>query len=72
MKPEPKSADEIAAEGWTPEMISPPFDLEPEEFPEPGQTADIPKILQSRKEKRAAKAESRRDSRRRKLDRLRA
>jgi hypothetical protein len=71
-QPEPPTEDEIAAEGWTPDQISPPFDLEPEEFPEPGQVADIPKILRSRKEKRAAKAESRRESRRRKLDRLRA
>ena len=71
-KPEKKTADEIAAEGWKPEMIHPPFDLEPEEFPEPGQVADIPQILESRKQKRQAKAESRRESRRRKLDRLRA
>jgi hypothetical protein len=71
-QPEPKTADEIAAEGWKPEMISPPFDLEPEEFPEPGQVADIPKILRSRKQKRAAKAESRRDAKRRKLDQLRS
>ena len=53
-------------------MIHPPFDLEPDEFPEPGQVADIPKILKSRKQKRQAKAESRRESRRRKLDKLRA
>ena len=72
MKPEPKSADEIAAEGWTPDMIHPPFDLEPDEFPEPGQVADIPAILASRQQKRLAKAESRRDARRRKLERLRA
>ena len=71
-KPEPKSADEVAAEGWTPEMIIPPFDLEPDEFPEPGQVADVPAILRSRKRKRQAKAESRRDAKRRKLDRLRA
>ena len=44
----------------------------PREEWDPGQVADIPKILQSRKEKRAAKAESRRDAKRRKLDRLRA
>jgi hypothetical protein len=71
-QPDPPTEDEVAAEGWKPEMISPPFDLEPEEFPEPGQAADIPAILRSRKQKRAAKAESRRESRRRKLDRLRA
>ena len=71
-RPLPKSADEIAAEGWTPEMISPPFDLEPEEFPEPGRVADVPAILRSRKQKRQAKAESRRDAKRRKLEKLRA
>jgi hypothetical protein len=71
-QPEPPTEDEIAAEGWTPDQISPPFDLEPEEFPEPGQTADIPKILRSRKQKRAAQAESRREAKRRKLDKLRA
>ena len=71
-KPEPKSADEVAAEGWTPEMISPPFDLEPDEFPEPDQVADVPAILRSRKQKRQAKAESRRDAKRRKLEKLRA
>ena len=69
---EPKTADEVAAEGWKPEMIHPPFDLEPGEFPEPGQVADVPAILESRKQKRLAKAESRREARRRKLDRLRA
>jgi hypothetical protein len=72
VKPLPKSADEIAAEGWTPDQIHPPFDLEPEEFPEPGQPADIPKILRSRKEKRQARAEAHRDAKRRKLDKLRA
>ena len=71
-KPEPKSADEVAAEGWTPELIHPPFDLEPDEFPEPGQSADIPAILRSREVKRRARAEARRDARRRKLERLRS
>ena len=72
VEPEPKSADEVAAEGWTPEMIHPPFDLEPDEFPEPGQSADIPAILRSRKRKRSARAEARRDAKRRKLERLRS
>ena len=72
LKPLPKSADEIAAEGWTPEMISPPFDLEPDEYPEPGRVADVPAILRSRKQKRQANAESRRDAKRRKLEKLRA
>jgi hypothetical protein len=70
--PEPPTEDEKAAEGWTPDKIHLPFDLEPEEFFESGQAADIPQILRSLKQKRAAKAESRRESRRRKLDRLRA
>ena len=70
-KPLPKSADEVAAEGWTPEMISPPFDLEPDEI-EPGRVADVPAILRSRKQKRQAKAEFRRDAKRRKLEKLRA
>ena len=71
-KPEPKSADEVAAEGWTPSLIHPPFDLEPDECPEPGQDPDIPAILRSRKTKRLIKAEGRRDAKRRKLERLRS
>jgi hypothetical protein len=47
----------------------PPFDLEPHEFPEPGQNADIPKIIADRKEKKLKKAAERREARRRKLDR---
>jgi hypothetical protein len=70
--PEAPTEDEIAAEGWRSEMLNPPFDLEPNEVPEPGQSADIPQIVRSRKQKRAAKAESRREARRRKLDQLRA
>ncbi len=70
--PEPKHPDEVAAEGWTPECIQPPFCLEPEEFPEPGQNADIPKILAGRREKRFRKAESRREANRRKAQKLRA
>ena len=70
--PEPESADEIAAEGWTPKLISPPFDLEPDEFPEPGQVADIPTILAGRREKQFRKAEARRQTRRKKVDKLRA
>ena len=68
----PKSADEVAAEGWTPELIHPPFDLEPDEIPEPGQLPDIPAILRSRRLKAMARAEARDDNRRRKLERLRS
>ena len=68
----PQTEDEKAAEGWTPDQIHPPFDLEPDEYPGPGQSADIPKIVQSRKDKKLARAESRREARRRKLDQLRA
>ena len=53
-------------------MIHPPFDLTPDEFPAPGEEADIPAILASRRQKKIKKAESRRDSKRRKLERLRA
>jgi hypothetical protein len=72
LKPEPKSADEIAAEGWEPAMISPPFDLTPDEFPAPGKDINLPAILSGRKEKQFRKAETRRASRRQKLEKLRA
>ena len=71
-KPEPLSKDEVAAKGHPAGSLVPPFDLEPDEYPEPGQVADIPKILASRREKKVAKAESRREARRRKLEKLRA
>jgi hypothetical protein len=70
--PEPKPADEVAAENWKPEDLHPPFDLEPEECPEAGEKPDIPAILCARREKRFRKAESRRESRRRKVEKLRA
>ena len=57
---------------WRSVPPNPPFDLEPDEYPEPGQEADIPAILASRREKKAKKAEARRESRRRKLEKLRA
>ena len=57
MEPEPKTPDEIAAEGWTPDRIHPPFDLEEAEGPEPGKDIDLPKILGGRKEKQFRKAE---------------
>jgi hypothetical protein len=42
----------------------PPFDLEPDEFPEPGQSADIPQILANRREKKLKKDEAVRETRR--------
>ena len=52
--------------------VHPPFDLEPDEVPAPGETADYPKILSDRREKSLRKAASRREARRRKIDKLRA
>jgi hypothetical protein len=71
-QPDPMSADEKAAAAHPSDSFSPPFDLEPDEYPEPGQKADIPLILESRRVKRIAKAEARRRIRRRQLDALRA
>ena len=71
-KPEPRTADEKAVEAHDPTSFSPPFDLTPDEFPPPGQRADLPTILESRKKKRLRKAESRRDADRRKAERLHA
>ena len=70
--PEPRTADERAAESHDPTQYSPPFDLTPDEFPPIGQKADIPAILESRREKRIKKAEARREAQRRKADQLRA
>ena len=70
--PEPKSADEVAAEGWSPESFSPPFCLEPDECPKLGEKADIPAILSVRREKQFRKAEARREARRKKVEKLRA
>jgi hypothetical protein len=71
LKPEPKSPDEVAAEGWTPSMINPPFDLTEDEAPAPGYDIDLPAILSARREKRFRKAEARREAKRQKADRLR-
>jgi hypothetical protein len=69
-RPEPKTADEKAWEAHDPTSFSPPFCLTEDEFPPPGQKADIPMILKSRKEKRLTKADSRRDAKRRKAEKL--
>ena len=72
LKPEPPMVEEVLAEEWDPDRINPPFDLTPDEYPEPGQSADIPRIIRTRKQKSLAKAEARREARRRKLDQFRA
>jgi hypothetical protein len=69
-KPEPRHPDEIAAEKHDPTSPHPPFCLTPDEFPEPGQKADIPAILESRKEKRRVKADNRREAKRRQVKAL--
>jgi hypothetical protein len=69
-KPEPKTADEKAWEAHDPNSFSPPFCLTEDEFPPPGQKADIPSILKSRKEKSLARAEARREAARRKAEKL--
>ena len=69
-RPEPRHPDEVLAATHDPKSWSPPFNLEPDEYPPPGQKADIPTILIARKHNRIEKAEARRAARRRKLDRL--
>ena len=70
-KPAPKTEDEKLAEVHPKSSIHPPFCLEEDEIPEPGQKADIPAVLRMRQQKRAAKAQARREARRKKVDRLR-
>jgi len=70
-RPEPKTADEILADRHPSDSFSPPFDLTPDEFPEPGQKADIPQILRSRRAKKLRKKQDQRDSRRRKVEVMR-
>jgi hypothetical protein len=70
--PEPKTPDEILAENHPSNAIHPPFNLVLEELPANGEKADYPAILKNRAEKKIAKAEARRNDRRRKLERLRA
>lgn len=59
-------------EFWQVASPCPPFCLEPDEVPGPGEALDVPKVLAKRAEKKARRAEARRESRRRKLERLRA
>jgi hypothetical protein len=72
VEPAPKAEPEKPKEFWQVKPVNPPIDLEEDEIPAPGERADIPAILASRLEKKLKKAEARRDSRRRKLERLRA
>ena len=72
VKPEPRSQDEKLVEAHPPESMSPPFDLTPDEFPPLGQRANLPMIVASRRRKRIEKAETRRDTRCRKLEKLHA
>jgi hypothetical protein len=71
-KPEPRTPDEKAAEAHDPNSFSPPFCLEPDEAPPPGQKANIPAILNMRKEKKLEKARARREALRRKAEKLHA
>jgi hypothetical protein len=70
--PEPLTADEKAARDHDPKSPHPPFCLKPEEFPSPGEKADIPEILKSRKQKREAKTKANREAERLKLEKNRA
>ena len=53
-------------------MVHPPFNLEPDEVPAPGEKLDVLQILASRQEKKLKKADARREARRRKIEKLRA
>ena len=71
-EPAPKPEPEKPKEFWQAKAPNPPFDLEADEIPAPGEVADIPAILSARRERKLRKAEARRESSRRKLERLRA
>ena len=70
--PEPITEAETLAKYHDPNSHQPPFDLTPDEFPEPGERPDIPAILTSRKLRRVAEAQARRDADRREVEKLRA
>jgi hypothetical protein len=72
VEPAPVPESEKPKEHWQVKPPNPPFDLEPDEIPAAGEVVNIAAILASRREKKYQKAEARRDSRRRKLERLRA
>ena len=69
---EPTPMPEPEPPGAIGRLMHPPFDLEPEECPPPGTEINLTAILANRRDKQARKAESRRQARRRKIDRLRA
>jgi hypothetical protein len=71
-EPAPVPEPEKPKEFWQIVPPNPPFDLEPHEIPAPGEVLDVPAILSARHERKLQKAEARRESRRRKLERLRA
>jgi hypothetical protein len=66
-KPKPKRYGD-----WSIESLHPPFGIEPHEVPKDGSRADLFGILLGRQEDREKQKESRRDGRRRKLEKLRA
>jgi hypothetical protein len=74
--PVPEAPPEPAApptEAWQfPAPPHAPFDLLPEECPPPGEPIVIPVIIEARRQKRLRAENSRREARRRKLERLRA
>ena len=72
IEPTPAPEPEKPREFWQAKAPNPPFDLEADEIPAPGERVDLPAILSARREKMLRKAETRRESRRRKLERLRA
>jgi hypothetical protein len=72
IEPTPAPEPETPKEAWQAVPPNPPFDLEADEIPAPCEVVDLPAILSARREKRFQKAEARRESRRRKLERLRA
>ena len=59
-------------EFWEAPAPNPPIDLTIKEQPAPGDLVDLPKVMADRRHERLKKAETRRQSRRRKLERLRA
>ncbi len=69
---EPTTSAEAPVIETAPVNLQPPFDLTPEEIPPIGQNPDIAKISANRHAQKIKKAETRRDNRRRNVERLRA
>jgi hypothetical protein len=70
--PEPPHPDEVAAANHPRTSLQPPFCLEPDEFPAPGQKADIPVILSKRRRQRLEKAKANQGRWRKHVDQPRA